>query len=283
MDTHEQNHTENSNGEVDLNGIPPEEQMEPGGRLHKFRKGVFIVPSLVTSAAFFCGFYTVVASINGDFYKAAWGIILAMILDGLDGRIARAMGATSNFGVEFDSLSDLMSFGLAPAILMHNWVLQPYGRLGWMAAFLFALCGALRLARFNIQQSDTRKDHFVGMPIPAAAGLLAATVLLTTGALEMEKAPGVLMLVTVYALALLMVSNVPYRNFKYIDTKKRRPFHLFLWMVLFLFIVALFPHHMLFAMTLAYMAHGPVEWLLALRKGDGDSEQHPEEETSGPM
>ncbi|MDH5476875.1 MAG: CDP-diacylglycerol--serine O-phosphatidyltransferase [Nitrospinota bacterium] len=283
MENREDEQKENMNGEMDLDGMPPEEQAQPGGRLHRFRKGVFIVPSLVTSAAFFCGFYTVVASINGDYYKAAWAIILAMILDGLDGRIARAMGATSNFGVEFDSLSDLMSFGLAPAILMYNWVLQPYGRLGWMAAFLFALCGALRLARFNIQQSDIRKDHFVGMPIPAAAWLLAATVLLTNGALEMEKAPGMVMLATVYTLALLMVSNVPYRNFKYIDTKKRRPFHLFLWIVLFLFIVALFPHHMLFAMAAAYMLHGPVEWFLSWRKGADDPTPNPEEETSGPM
>jgi CDP-diacylglycerol--serine O-phosphatidyltransferase len=234
--------------------------------MHRFRRGVFIVPSLVTSMAFFCGFYAIVASINADFYKAAWAIILAMIFDGLDGRIARAIGATSNFGVEFDSLSDLMAFGLAPAILTYNWVLQPFGRAGWMAAFLFALCGALRLARFNVQRSGERKDHFVGLPIPMAAGVLATTVLLTHGALEIEKAPGMAILLTVYILALLMVSNIPYRNFKYIDTKKRRSFHLFLGIVLFFFIAALAPHHMLFAMAAAYTLHGPIEAALSRRK-----------------
>ncbi|MDH4184946.1 MAG: CDP-diacylglycerol--serine O-phosphatidyltransferase [Nitrospinota bacterium] len=285
-----------NNGEDDVNGkedlLEPELEsgasMDPLGApepvkgLHRFRRGVFIVPSLITSAAYFCGFYAIIASINGDFYKAAWAIILAMIFDGIDGRIARAMGATSNFGVEFDSLSDLMAFGLAPAVMMYNWTLQPYGRIGWMAVFLYALCGALRLARFNIQQSDVKKDHFVGMPIPAAAGVLATTVLLTHGALEMEKVPGVIILVAVYVLALLMVSNIPYRNFKNIDRNKRRPFHLFLWILLFFFIVALFPHHMLFLTAVVYMLHGPVEWMLAWRAAPVDPEAVSKETSTEP-
>ena len=257
----EENNLEENGGAPDKSG------------LKRFHRGVFIVPSLVTSAAFFCGFYTIIASINGEFYKAAWAIILAMIFDGLDGRIARAMGATSDFGVEFDSLSDLMAFGLAPAILMYNWILQPYGRVGWMAVFLFALCGALRLARFNIQQTNTRTDHFVGIPIPAAAGLLATTVLLSHGPLEGMEVPGELVLFVVYGLALLMVSNIPYRNFKYIDRKKRSTFKIFLWVVLFLFVVALFPHYMLFAMGVTYMLHGPVEWLIAWFRKIGSSQE----------
>jgi len=244
-----------------------EEESSPPPAMHKFRRGVYIVPSLVTSMAFFCGFYAIVASINGDFYRAAWAVILAMIFDGLDGRIARAIGATSDFGVQLDSLSDLMAFGVAPAILMYNWVLQPFGRAGWMAAFLFALCGALRLARFNIQQSTGSRDHFTGLPIPMAAGALATTVLLTRGALEMDKAPEVAILMMVYILALLMVSNIPYRNFKYIDTKKRRSFHLFFGILSVFFIAALAPHHVLFAMAALYTLHGPVEAALAWRKG----------------
>ncbi len=227
----------------------------------KVKRGIFIIPNLITSAAFFCGFYSIIASINGDYYKAAWVIILAMFLDGLDGRIARATGTTSNFGMEFDSLSDLIAFGAAPAILMYDWVLQPFGRIGWMAAFLFALCGAMRLARFNTTQTEETKNHFIGLPIPAAAGLLATTVLLTRGALELEKAPATIIVITVYALALLMVSNIPYHNFKNVNLRKRRTFHIFLSVILFTFVVALFPHHLLFAMALVYASSGPVEWI----------------------
>lgn len=229
------------------------------------RKGIYIVPSLITSASFFCGFYAIIASINADFYIAAWMIILAIFFDGLDGRIARATGATTNFGVEYDSLSDLMSFGAAPGILMYNWVLQPFGRLGWMAAFLFVICGALRLARFNTQTSETRKDRFVGLPIPAAAGLLAAVVLLTRGALDVDRAPAVLVMIATYILALLMVSNIPYRNFKQVDLARKKPFQLLMGVLLFAFVVAQFPHHMLFAMGVAFAIHGPIEWYWARR------------------
>lgn len=250
--------------------LAQERQEPPNGRSHfkdasKLGKGIFIVPSLITSAAFFCGFYAIVASINGDFYRAAWAIVFAMFFDGVDGRIARATGATTNFGLQYDSLSDLIAFGAAPAILMYNWALQPFGRIGWMAAFLFALCGALRLARFNIQGTEIRKDRFVGLPIPAAAGLLATIVLLTRGALETDKAPAVLIVATVYALALLMVSNIPYHNFKYFDLRRRKPFHVLLGIILFVFVVAQFPHYMLFAMAVVYASHGPVEWLITDR------------------
>jgi len=227
------------------------------------RKGIFIVPSLITSAAFFCGFYTIVASINGHYYTAAWVLILAMFFDGIDGRVARATGSATNFGLQFDSLSDLIAFGAAPAILMYNWVLQPFGRLGWMAAFLFALCGALRLARFNIQGDETPKDRFIGLPIPPAAGLLATTVLLTRGALEVEKAPAILIMITIYILALLMVSSIPYHNFKHLDLSRRKPFHIFIGVILIVFIVAQFPHYLLFAMATVYTLHGPALWLWA--------------------
>ncbi len=231
-------------------------------RFHRMRKGIFIIPSLITSAAFFCGFYSIVASINEQYYAAAWAIVVAGFLDGLDGRVARATGATTEFGVEYDSLSDLIAFGAAPAILMYNWVLQPFGRIGWMAAFLFALCGALRLARFNTQSSEIRADRFVGLPIPAGAGLLAAIVLLTRGALEMAKAPTVIIVITIYTLALLMVSNIPYRNFKKSNIDRRKSFHILLGVILFVFVVVQFPHHMLFTIAAIYVAHGPVEWLI---------------------
>lgn len=241
---------------------------DENGRLAPFshiRKGIYIVPSLITSASFFCGFYSIIASIHGDYYTAAWVIILAAFFDGLDGRIARATGATTHFGVEFDSLSDLISFGAAPAILMYNWTLQPFGRIGWMAAFLFALCGALRLARFNTQSSEVRKDRFVGLPIPAAAGVLATIVLLTRGALEIDHAPAALIVATVYIAALLMVSNIPYRSFKQMDLARRKPFHMLIGVLLFVFVIAQFPHHMLFALAVAFALHGPVEWMVENR------------------
>ena len=249
------------------------EEPKPGtgpdnGRLAPFgniRKGIYIVPSLITSASFFCGFYSIVASINGDYYSAAWVIILAIFFDGLDGRIARATGSATAFGVEYDSLSDLISFGAAPGILMYNWVLQPFGRIGWMAAFLFTICGALRLARFNTQTSEVRKDRFVGLPIPAAAGLLAAIVLLTRGALEIDKAPAVLVVITVYIAAFLMVCSIPYRNFKQMDLARRKPFQTLMGVMFAVFVVAQFPHYMLFLMALAFALHGPVEWYIAQR------------------
>ncbi|MGK7346731.1 MAG: CDP-diacylglycerol--serine O-phosphatidyltransferase [Candidatus Nitrospinota bacterium M3_3B_026] len=258
MSDHEQ-----SGAEEDLH--PREEDR---GRLEKFqniRKGIFIVPSLLTSAAFFCGFYSIIASINGDFYRAAWAVIVAMFFDGIDGRVARATGSATAFGVEYDSLSDLVAFGVAPAILMYNWVLQPFGKVGWMAGFLFVICGALRLARFNTQSSEVRKNRFVGLPIPPAAGFLATVVLLAHGGLEIKKIPAVLIVAAMYALALFMVSNIPYRSFKQVDLARRKPFHIFLAVVLTTFVVVQFPHYMLFAMAMAYALSGPVEFGLELR------------------
>lgn len=248
--------------------IPGSAHIEEEGRLAPFgsiRKGIFIVPSLITSASFFCGFYSMIASINNDYYTAAWVILLAAFFDGLDGRIARATGSATHFGVEFDSLSDLVAFGAAPAILMYKWALQPFGRIGWMAAFLFALCGALRLARFNTQSSEVLKDKFVGLPIPVAGGLLATIVLLTRGALDLDRAPAILIVATVYLAALLMVSNIPYRSFKKMDLARKKPFHMLVGALLFVFIIAQFPHHLLFALAVAFTVHGPVEWLIERR------------------
>ena len=245
--------------DTDDGGAPPQ-------KLTRMRKGIYVVPSLITSAAFFCGFYAIVASINGDYYIASWAIVLGGFFDGMDGRVARLTGASTAFGVEYDSLSDLVTFGVAPAILMYNWVLQPFGKVGWMAAFLFALCSALRLAKFNTQTTEeSAGDHFSGLPTPAAAGLLAATVLLTRGALEIEKAPAVLIMLTVYIVALLMVSNVPYRSIKNVQLAQNRSFHIILGVILFAFVIVQFPHYMLFAIGVTYLASGPVEFFLANR------------------
>src|SRR6185437_325860 len=138
---------------------------------------IYLVPNFVTTANLFCGFYSIVASIQSDFTIAAWAIVAAGIFDLLDGRIARLAKATSEFGSEYDSMSDLVSFGLAPAILQYQWSLYPFGRLGWMVCFIFMMCGALRLARFNVNIEVVPKGHFQGLPIPMAAGILSTLVI----------------------------------------------------------------------------------------------------------
>jgi CDP-diacylglycerol--serine O-phosphatidyltransferase len=143
----------------------------------KPRRGIYILPNIFTSLNIFCGFYAVIASIEGKYITSAIAIIIAVIFDILDGKIARATNTTSKFGVEYDSLADLVSFGLAPGVMMYLWALKPMGRIGWLAAFLFTVCGALRLARFNSRVDTVSSDYFTGLPIPAAAGMAATTVL----------------------------------------------------------------------------------------------------------
>ncbi len=235
-----------------------------GPRLERYgaiKKGIYIVPSLITSAALFSGFYAIIASINDQFYMAAWAILLAIFLDGMDGRVARLTGATSHFGVEYDSLSDLVAFGVAPAIMMYNWVLQPFGKIGWMAAFLMVICAALRLARFNTQTVEVAKNRFVGLPVPAAAGLLATIILLTRGSQELDGVTAILVVITVYSVALLMVSNIPYTSFKHIKLGQKRPFHKTLWVILIALMIAMFPHTILFLLGVVYVGQGPLEWL----------------------
>ena len=143
----------------------------------QYKKGIYLLPSLFTTGNVFCGFYAFIAVFNDMFYTAAWAIVFAIIFDVLDGRVARLTNTTSEFGEQYDSLADIISFGMAPAFLAYAWVLKPYGRLGWMAAFLFLLCGALRLTRFNISQPDVKSQHFVGLPIPGAAAVIASIII----------------------------------------------------------------------------------------------------------
>ena len=141
------------------------------------RKGIHILPSLFTTGNVFCGFYSFIAALNDKYYLAAWAIVLAIIFDVLDGRIARMTKTTSAFGMQYDSLADVISFGMAPAFLCYAWVLKPFGRVGWMAAFLYLLCAALRLARFNTTKPDTQSQHFIGLATPAAAAVIASIII----------------------------------------------------------------------------------------------------------
>ncbi|MFW2331909.1 MAG: CDP-diacylglycerol--serine O-phosphatidyltransferase [Nitrospinota bacterium] len=236
------------------------------------RTGIFIAPSLITAVSFFCGFYAVIKSIQGDFYVAGWAIVIGVVLDGLDGRVARLFGSSSQFGVEFDSLSDLVVFGVAPSILIYNWLLAPYGKVGWMAAFLFTLCGALRLARFNsVARSVTnpaKKERFIGLPIPAAAGLIASLSLIMNGYFEISNLQSIFPLIGTYVLALLMVSGIPYRSFKNLKLRTRYSFQTILAVILVAFLFALKPHIFLFIFGICYHLSGPCEWIYETRNFD---------------
>ena len=141
------------------------------------RRGVYLLPNLLTTGGLFAGFYSIVATMNGNYLVAGWFVLIAAVFDGLDGKVARMTNTTSKFGVEYDSLADLVAFGVAPGLMMYAWALKPFGKLGWLAAFLYVVCGALRLARFNVQITTVESKRFVGLPIPAAAGMAASLVI----------------------------------------------------------------------------------------------------------
>ncbi len=242
-------------------------ERETGRGKRRVRRGVYLLPNLLTSASLFGGFYSIMACLNGDFVKAAVAILISAVLDALDGRIARLTGTSSKFGMEYDSLSDLVAFGLAPAILIFTWALKPFGRYGWLAAFLYVVCGALRLARYNVQVTTVESRRFNGLPIPAAASLVASTVLIFFYMGQgQETAKHVTILVLVYSLAFLMVSNIKYYSFKELNLSKRMPFRFLVAIILLLIVVAAEPPVMLFVLTLGYVLSGPVTELMYRRK-----------------
>ena len=229
---------------------------------HGIKRGIYILPNLMTTGNLFCGFFAIARTINGDFWTAAWAILLAGIFDFLDGRVARITRTESGFGLEYDSLVDLASFGLAPAILMYKWTLLDFHRIGWTAAFVFFACGALRLARFNVQVANVEKKTFQGLPIPAAAYCLASFVILYHHLFGDETPEGSLLVVGMFIVAFLMVSNIPYRSFKQIDFKKRASFFILVFLVVVLFVIASEPQVMLFVVSLIYVTSGVLEMLI---------------------
>jgi len=221
------------------------------------RKGIFLIPNLFTSASLFGGFYAIIASINGRYEAAAIAIIISCILDGLDGRVARFTNTTSYFGAEFDSLSDLVAFGVAPGILAYQWTLVHFGRLGWLAAFMYVICGALRLARFNVQKSVVSPNYFKGLPIPAAACFIAALVLFSNAMSRIPEKNPILIITTVYILSFFMVSTIKYLAFKEIDIRNRKPFNVLVSVILIMVFIAYKPTVMLFFIMFAYILSGP--------------------------
>jgi CDP-diacylglycerol---serine O-phosphatidyltransferase len=215
------------------------------------------LPCMFTIASLFCGFYSIVAAIKGDFTIAANTILIAAVFDGLDGRVARLTGTTSTFGMELDSLCDLVSFGVAPGLLAYLWALQPFNRYGWLAGFLYVATTALRLARFNCQHTGTSK-HFVGLPCPAAAAMISATVLFSHYLGFEGTVNNISLLFLVYILSYLMVSTHLYFSFKQTDSKKSRTFQLLVGTLLLFILVASLPEVMLFLIFSVYISSGPV-------------------------
>ena len=232
----------------------------------KMRKGVYILPNLFTTGNLFCGFWAIISVFHEKFEYAAYAILLASVFDVLDGKVARLSGATSKFGVQYDSLADLVSFGIAPALLTFSWALRPYGKFGWLAAFLFVVCGALRLARFNVQSASGEVKYFKGLPIPAAALMIALTILLYLELIETGWVKDIAVLAMIYILAFLMVSNIRYFSFKELDLAKRKPFSIFIFIILSMIVIIMQPVIVLFIFALAYVFSGPVTMIRAWRK-----------------
>lgn len=227
------------------------------------RKGIYILPNLFTSGSLFAGFYSMVSTMNGDYRTAAIWVLVASIFDGLDGKVARLTGTSSKFGVEYDSLADVVAFGVTPGLLMYSWALRPFGRLGWLAAFLFVVCGALRLARFNVQVTTVESKRFVGLPIPAAASMVSATVLLFYHFGWPSSYKKLAILILIYCLAFLMVSNIKYYSFKDPSFIKRQPFAVLVMAVLLLIVIAAEPVIMLFVIFICYTLSGPLGFIMS--------------------
>jgi CDP-diacylglycerol---serine O-phosphatidyltransferase len=248
----------------------------------KRRRGIYLLPNLFTTAALFSGFYAVLAAVNGKFESAALAIFVAMILDGLDGRVARMTNTQTAFGAEYDSLSDMVAFGLAPALVMYVWALKGLGKFGWLAAFIYTAAAALRLARFNTQVGIADKRYFQGLPSPAAAAIMAACV---WGAVEygVERTDVAWVVgILTAAVGLLMVSNFRYHSFKELDVRGKVPFFVLVIIMLAFAIILWEPPFILFLVFIGYAVSGPVLTLIYLRQrreerkkglsSDGDSE-----------
>lgn len=233
----------------------------------KGRKGIYLLPNLFTTFGIFCGFYGIVASMGGNYSDAAFALFIAMLMDSFDGRVARMTNTTSDFGAEYDSLADIVSFGVAPALIAYNWgELAQLGKLGWLAAFSFVVCGALRLARFNIMPETADKKYFQGLPIPSAAGVIIGLIWFGE-VMEWDGASLAIPVALVTTLCgLLMVSNFRYHSFKEVDWKGKVPFVSILLMVLIVIMVASNPPLVLFPVFALYSLSGPVVTLRQYRK-----------------
>ncbi|MFN8789869.1 MAG: CDP-diacylglycerol--serine O-phosphatidyltransferase [Bdellovibrionales bacterium] len=239
--------------------------MENGEQGRRLQMYIYILPNLMTTCNLFAGFFSVIQALRGNFLWAAYAIVIAAIFDQLDGRLARLTRSTSKFGAEYDSICDVVSFGMAPALLLFLWALEPFGRVGWVACFLYVACGALRLARFNVQAGVVEKAYFQGLPIPMAAGIVASSVLAFTD-LGWEASASRLLLFMTILLAFVMVSTFRYRSFKDLDLKERLPFQYLILGLGVIVVVALHPEVMLFVLFMGYAALGAIFGIFRLGK-----------------
>ena len=226
------------------------------------RRGIYLLPNLLTLGALFAGFYAIIAGMGGNFNEAGWAILIAAVLDGLDGRVARLTNTQSAFGAQFDNLSDMVSFGVAPALIIFSWALSSLGQAGWAASFIYISCAALRLARFNVQLGKVDKNFFVGLQSPVAAGLV--TFVAWAGfKYNVEITPFIAFGVAVLTAftGILMISNYRYYSFKEIHFRGTVPYVVFLMAVVLLVVIAQRPHEVLLSMCLVYAMTGPIIWI----------------------
>ncbi len=223
------------------------------------KKGIYILPNSLTLCGMFLGFYSILAAIQGNYLHAAWAILIATVFDGLDGWVARLTHSTTRFGIELDSLSDLVAFGVAPAILVYKWSIEPFGRVGLAAAFLFVACGALRLARYNVQMGSTESKAFTGMPIPGAASLIATLIIFHNELWEGMPEKNIFILVFTIFLALIMVSALKFHGLKEIDFGKRKPFWILVAIVIVFAAIVIHPPVALFVFAMIYLVEGIIE------------------------
>ncbi len=223
------------------------------------KKGIYILPNSLTLCGMFFGFFSILSSIKGNYTYAAWSIMIADVFDGLDGWVARLTHSNSRFGIELDSLSDLVAFGVAPAVLVYTWAIAPFGRIGFAAAFLFTACGALRLARYNIQMGSTESKAFTGMPIPGAATVIATLVVFNSEVWKGSPQKNIFILLLTICLAFLMVSTLKFHGLKEIDFGKRKPFWILVVIVFVFVLVVIHPADALFVFAMVYLAEGIIE------------------------
>jgi len=229
-------------------------------------KGIYLLPNLFTVAALFAGFYAIVAATKSLFDLAAMAIFIAMLLDALDGRIARLTHSQSEFGAQMDSLSDMVCFGITPALVLYEWSLVVMGKPGWLVAFFYSVCTALRLARFNSQSQQTNKRYFQGLATPAAAGVVASMIWFCTEFEIVGKNYGLIVTIITLVLGFLMVSTIRYRSFKDLDVRGKVPFIVILIVALVLVLISFDPPAVLLTIFGVYVISGPVTTLWGLRK-----------------
>jgi len=247
------------------------------------RRGIYLLPNLFTTAALFAGFYAIVAAMQSQFESAAMAIFIAMLLDGLDGRVARLTNTQTDFGAEYDSLSDMVSFGLAPSLVVYQWALSDMGKLGWLAAFIYTAGAALRLARFNTQVGTADKRYFQGLASPAAAAIVAGLVWSGETYGWSGKSVAAIAFALTILSGVLMVSNVRYHSFKGFNLRERVPFVALLVFVLIIVLISVDPPLVLFGIFLIYAGSGPILtlFLLRQRRAERKAQQEKDGEVSG--